>query len=64
MYEVQIGFSSDHSPWCSMYQVQIGFSMTASEDIKSLAVSLGELKVEASPSSPSREKEVDWLGAP
>jgi hypothetical protein len=47
-----------------MYQVQIGFSMTGSEDVKGLAVSLGELQVEASPSSPSREKEVDWLGAP
>jgi hypothetical protein len=64
MYEVQIGFSPDHSPWCSMYQLQIGFSMTGSEDVKGLAVSLGELQVEASSSSPSREKEVDWFGAP
>jgi hypothetical protein len=47
-----------------MYQVQICFSMTGSEDVKGLAVSLEELQVEASSSPPSRDKEVDWHGAP
>ncbi|XP_047059748.1 uncharacterized protein LOC124666456 [Lolium rigidum] len=40
----------------------MGFSINGSEDVKGLAASLGELQVEASPSSPSREKEIDWLG--
>ncbi|CAM0885161.1 unnamed protein product [Alopecurus aequalis] len=33
--------------------------MTGSEDAKGLAASMGELRVESSPSSPSRQKEVD-----
>jgi len=36
--------------------------MTGCEGVKSLAASLEDLQVEASPSSPSREKEVDWPG--
>ncbi|KAK1620991.1 hypothetical protein QYE76_026508 [Lolium multiflorum] len=40
----------------------MGFTMNGSEDVKGLAASLGDLQVGASPSSPSREKEIDWLG--
>uniref|UniRef100_A0ACD5VLZ5 Uncharacterized protein n=1 Tax=Avena sativa TaxID=4498 RepID=A0ACD5VLZ5_AVESA len=36
--------------------------MTGSEGVNGLAASLGDLQVVASPSMPSREKEVDWPG--
>jgi hypothetical protein len=38
--------------------------MTGSEDVKGLAVFLRELQVETLPSSPSREEEIGWHGAP